>query len=164
MDKGDIIMLYNQNNIKFQKCELYNDFTQSLLMTIFDTYLGDDVTIEHQVIHFNWAWNRTIDNFIDESLDFEEDKLYNYFLEFTLVYSIPNKTKWENNRILNIWVEIFDYTKRKTNSDIDVLIEIYIIFEKSVKNHIKKRFYYLFYQNLLSITIWKQIDSHKLLL
>jgi hypothetical protein len=49
-------------------------------MTIFDTYLGDDVTnIEHQVIHFNWAWNRTIDNFIDESLDFEEDKLYNYF-------------------------------------------------------------------------------------
>jgi hypothetical protein len=101
-------------------------------MTIFDTYLGDVTNIEHQVIHFNWAWNRTIDNFIDESLDFEEDKLYNYFLEFTLemFYSIPNKTKWENNRILNIWVEIFDYTKRKTNSDIDVLIEIYIIFEK----------------------------------
>jgi hypothetical protein len=48
-------------------------------MTIFDTYLGDDVTNIHQVIHFNWAWNRTIDNFIDESLDFEEDKLYNYF-------------------------------------------------------------------------------------
>jgi hypothetical protein len=108
-------------------------------MTIFDTY-GDDVTnIEHQVIHFNWAWNRTIDNFIDESLDFEEDKLYNY-LEFTLemFYSIPNKTKWENNRILNIWVEIFDYTKRKTNSDIDVLIEIYIIFEKALKSYKKK--------------------------
>ena len=138
MDNDDIVMLYNENNIKCEKCELFSDFSQSLILIIFDTYLGDDVTdIENQVKHFNWVWDKNINNFIEEGLDFENDILYDYFLEFMLevFYIVPNKNNIEliDKKIIKLWVDIFDYHKNKTNSDMDSLIEIYKIFDKSLK-------------------------------
>ena len=44
MSKESIMMIYGANNIRYEKCELFNDFVQSLLMLAFDTYMGDDVT------------------------------------------------------------------------------------------------------------------------
>lgn len=138
MDNDDIVMLYNENNIKYEKCELFSDFSQSLILIIFDTYLGDDVTdIENQVKHFNWVWDKNINNFIEEGLDFEDNILYDYFLEFMLevFYIVPNKNDIEliDKKIIKLWVDIFDYHKNKTNSDMDALIEIYKIFDKSLK-------------------------------
>ena len=138
MDRDVIHMLYRKNNINIEKCGLYCDFTQSLIITIFDTYLGDDITdIGNQVKHFVWSWNKVIDNFIDEGLDFDNDNLYNYFLEFMLeaFYIIPDKDDFDfqDKKILKLWNDIFDYDKIKTKSEIDVLIEIYVIFEKALK-------------------------------
>jgi hypothetical protein len=36
-------------------------------------------------------------------------------------------------RILNLWSNLFDYERTKTNSDIDALLEIYNLFEKALK-------------------------------
>ena len=38
-----------------------------------------------------------------------------------------------NKNILKIWYNIFDYERPKTNADIDTLIEIYNIFQVSLK-------------------------------
>jgi len=38
------------------------------------------------------------------------------------------------NNIINLWLHIFNYKGIKTNSDIDSFIEIYNIFDKSLKN------------------------------
>jgi hypothetical protein len=138
MTKEDMILLYRNNNIIMEKCELFSDFSISLLLTVFDTYMGDDVTIlENQVKHFNWCWEKTVSKFIEEGLDFNSDILYDYFLQFSLevFYTTPNKKEIQNleEKIVKLWFDIFDYHKDKTNSDIDALIEIYIIFEKSLK-------------------------------
>jgi hypothetical protein len=137
MSKEDIMLFYKENNIKYEKCELYSDFALSLIMTIFDTYMGDDVTVlDDQFKHFEWAWNKTILNFVEEGLDFESTLLYEYFLEFMLevYYSITNKNELHiDKKICKLWIDIFDYHKIKTNSDIDALTEIYTIFEKSLK-------------------------------
>jgi hypothetical protein len=137
MSKEDIMLYYKENNIKYEKCELYSDFALSLIMTIFDTYMGDDVTVlEDQFKHFEWAWNKTILKFVEEGLDFESNLLYEYFLEFMLevYYSITNKNELHiDKKICKLWIDIFDYHKIKTNSDIDALTEIYTIFEKSLK-------------------------------
>lgn len=140
MDKDDIIMLYNENNIKYEKCELYSDFTQSLIMLVFDTYLGDDVTdVIGQAGHFNWCWNKNISNFGKEGLFFDCDLLFEYFLEFMMevFYSSNEKDRMnftdKDKGILKLWLDIFDYTKLKTNSDMDALIEVYKIFEMSLK-------------------------------
>lgn len=138
MSKESITMLFNSNNIKFDKCGLYSDFVQSLLMIAFDTYLGDDVTdSEQQVEHFKWCWDKNINNFANEGIFFDNQKLYIYFLEFMLevFYSYKEKKRFDytDRGILKIWLDIFDYNKSKTNADVDTLIEIYTIFEKSLK-------------------------------
>jgi len=139
MSKESVNMLFSSNNIKFEKCGLYSDFVQSLLMIAFDTYMGDDVTDqEEQISHFKWCWDKNVSNFSKEGILFENPKLYNYFLEFMLevFYSFKEKKRFDytDRGILKIWSDIFDYDKTKTNADVDTLIEIYTIFEKSLKN------------------------------
>lgn len=139
MSKESIAVLYDANNIKFDKCELYGDFVQSLLMIIFGTYMGDDITnLDDQFIHFEWCWNKNVRNFEEEGIFFNSPKLYNYFLEFMLEVFYSNSDKnakdFSDVGILRIWKDIFSYTSIKTNSDVDTLIEIYQIFEKSLKN------------------------------
>jgi hypothetical protein len=138
MSRENVTMLFSLNNIEFKKCELYSDFVQSLFMIIFDTYLGDDVTNrEEQILHFKWCWDKNLLNFSKEGISFKNPKLYNYFLEFMLevFYSYKEKKIFEYTDIgiLNIWVDIFDYNKTKTNADADTLIEIYQIFNSSLK-------------------------------
>lgn len=139
LSKESIAIQYGANNIRFEKCELYSDFVQSLLRLAFDTYLGDDITsIEQQIKHFKWCWDKNLSNFKDEGLAFNNPKLYNYFLEFMLevYYSSVDKNEYENadKILLKLWYNIFDYGRVKTNSDMDTLIEIYNIFEKSLKS------------------------------
>jgi len=135
--KEDMLLFYKENDIKYEKCELYSDFALSLIMTIFDTYMGDDVTsLDDQFKHFEWSWQKTILNFVEEGLDFEGNLLYEYFLEFMLevYYPITNKNEIDiDKKISKLWIDIFDYHRTKTNSDVDALIEIYQIFEKSLK-------------------------------
>jgi hypothetical protein len=50
-------------------------------------------------------------------------------------YSINDKKEYEkiSSGLLSLWIDIFSFTKTKTNSDVDTLVEIYNIFEKSLK-------------------------------
>jgi hypothetical protein len=98
--------------------------------------MGDDITnLEHQIMHFKWCWNKNIANFKEEGIEFKGNDLYYYFLEFMLevFYTSPDKNFNDNKGILKIWYYVFDYTKGKSNSDMDTLIEIYQIFEDSLK-------------------------------
>jgi hypothetical protein len=138
MSKESIEFLYEANNVKFERCELYGDFVQSLLMLVFNTYMGDEHTnLENQFKHFEWCWDKNIKNFEEEGIFFNNQKLYNYYLEFVfeVFYSNPDKENYEDNEkgILRVWNDIFNYTSVKTNSDIDTLIEIYKIFDQSLK-------------------------------
>lgn len=138
MSRESIIVLYSANNIKYEKCELYNDFIQSLIFLVYDTYLGDDITNEQeQKNHFNWCWDKNIANFKKENISFSNTKLKNYFLEFMLEVYYPITKKDENqvalDNIIKLWSYIFDYNNNKSKSDIDTLIEVYQMFENSLK-------------------------------
>src|SRR5574337_1296096 len=85
--KESIMMLYDSHNIKYEKCELFGDFVQSLYGLVFNTYLADEK-------------NTTI--------NLDKD-------------------------ILKIWSDIFDYEKDKTKYEMDMLIEVYSLLEKSLK-------------------------------
>lgn len=138
ISRESVELLYQSNNIVYEKCELYGDFVQSLLMLIFNTYMGDKHTdLDNQFKHFEWCWNKNIANFKEEGIIFNNPKLYNYFLEFVfeVFYSNPDKDKYSDNEdgILSVWYDIFNYNSVKTNSDIDTLIEIYKIFDESLQ-------------------------------
>lgn len=137
MSRESITVLYSAHNIKYEKCELYNDFVQSLIFLIYDTYMGDDITNEKdKKNHFTWCWNKNVENFKKEGFIFENNKLKNYFFEFMSEVYYPITKKEENqvalDNILKLWSYIFDYNNNKSKSDVDTLIEVYNIFENSL--------------------------------
>lgn len=133
-----ITILYSSNNVKFDRVELYFDFIISLLHLVFDTYLGDDITPKAgRIKHFNWCWDKNISNFKNEGIIFESnDDLKSYFREFTIEIFYNLGIKEDSNvhqNIIKLWTHIFNYRGVKSRADIDSFIEIYNIFDKSLK-------------------------------
>ena len=138
MSKESILLLYTTHNIKYEKCELFSDFVQSLILMIFDTYMGDDITNEtERKNHFKWCWDKNIENFKKEGIGIADSKLYKYFLEFMLEVYYPISKKSENEKahanILKLWVYIFDYNNNKSKSDMDTFIEVYKLLDNSIQ-------------------------------
>lgn len=124
----------------FEKCDLYLDFVLSLSDLIFDTYMGDKITKgDDRIQHFKWCWDRTVKNFEVEGIYFgDNQELYDYFSNFMVevFYSADNKLTDINmtHNISKLWKYIFNYRVVKTRSDVDTFIEVYKMFEKSLKN------------------------------
>jgi hypothetical protein len=140
LSDDSITILYSTNNVKYNRASLYLDFVLSLLHLSFDTYMGDDITNQElRMKHFDWCWNKNIENFKKESIEFQHnEELESYFKEFMLeiFYNLDGK---DNNphvkdNIINLWVHIFNYKGSKSRADVDSFLEIYNIFDKSLKN------------------------------
>jgi len=140
LSKTSIELLYSSNYIMFEKCDLFCDFVVSLSDLIFDTYMGDSITNDEQRLnHFKWCWNRTIKNFELEGIHIgNNQELFDYFSNFMVevYYSVDEKNSDTNinHNIIKLWKYIFNYKIVKTRSDVDTFIDVYQMFEKSMKN------------------------------
>lgn len=137
MNEDDVLLLYRVNNIQPERVNLYLDFMYGLHNTITSTYLGDDVVLtkDDKKGHFNWCWEKVIKSFEKEKIYFKTNKeIYNYF--FTLFdesfYKEDDKSNNNVNNLLNFINNGFKYSPKKTKSELDYLIELYKIFEKSL--------------------------------
>lgn len=134
-------LLYKANNINYDKCNLYYDFILTLNCLVVNTFLGDDVINSEIEIknHFKWCLNKVFDNFKNENIVFKkEDDIGEYFFNFyiELFYNQTNKKDVIDK--LNKFAKIsFVYDKPKTRSDMDVLLELYRLFEKSLNFKLK---------------------------
>ncbi len=136
MDRETITKIYDTHNIRHEKCELYNDFIQSLVYLIIDTYLGDEITNkEQQQQHFNWCWRKTVELFKIEGMDFENDELHTYFTRFAngIFYTASKPNDSNIKYVLKTCNQSLAYTYNKSKSDIDTMLELYTLFEKSIK-------------------------------
>lgn len=136
LSKESIAILYVANDIKFEKCELYSEFIASLILLVTDTYMGDDITnSEEQRNHFQWCWKTTTELFKKENISIGDSTLYKYFLEFMMEVFYPITQKKENSHeeMIKIWAYVFNYNNFKSKSDMDTLIEVYKLFENSLK-------------------------------
>ena len=137
----EMTLLYKANNINYDKCNLYYNFIMTLNRKVNNTFLGDDVINNEEDIknHFNWCFNHTIKNFSKEGILFmETDFLKEYFFNFyvELFYYTPIK-KDILDKLDKFPNMSFDYYRLKTRSDMDVLLELYRIFEKSLDYKLK---------------------------
>lgn len=139
LDMKTIELIYDSNQITLERCDLYKDFITSLFTVVFETYMGDSYTNkEDRVKHFKWCWDKNINSFIDEGIIFgHSDELYEYFLNFIVeVYYAINGDKDDvviERNIKKLWGYIFNYQEKKTQSDVDTFIEVYKMFDKSIK-------------------------------
>jgi hypothetical protein len=136
-------LLYKAHDINYDKCDLYYDFILSLNRMVVSTFLGDDVINTETDIknHYKWCVKEVINNFKDENIIFKDtDNIEEYFYYFyiEIFYNDPHKkdviTKLDKLAFLS-----FDYNRVKTRSDMDVLLELYRYFEKSLDFKIKKK-------------------------
>lgn len=139
----DVEVWFNVNNMIFEKRELFADFTRSLIYVIKTTYLGteyDDnnetkvyLNDDDKLAHFDWCWNKTIENFLKENLKFKvKGEHRDYFEKFfmDLFYNADSKIIRDN--IQKFFDELFDEEKAFTKSDLDMLTDVYKMLNKNL--------------------------------
>ena len=105
------------NDIIFERIDLYISFIRSLYVKIIDTYLGDDVTNTDNKKdgHFDWCWNSTIKDFRDEGFDFStNEELYDWFKTYFVVSFYLEDKKDIDGVILESFEEAFDFVGEKS--------------------------------------------------
>ena len=144
VDKEDLQLWIEGNNICYNKFDLFNDFVSSLVNLIYDTYLGNDenkttnirLDNEDNENHFDWCWNKVIDNFTKEEIYFEKKgEHYEFFKGFvieTFYNQDINEVKYSLSRFFD---EIFNLDGVHTMSDLDLLKQIYKSLDKNLENN-----------------------------
>lgn len=134
--KQQIDIWYRAYNINREKTELFYDFLISLYDLLDKTYLGPDATktTDDQMNHYTWCWDKTVENFNRERIYFKErGNVYEYFWNFFIeAYYYPQNTN-DIIRIRDYINVLFDFTHRKTRSELDMFTEIYKLLEQNLK-------------------------------
>jgi hypothetical protein len=144
MEQEDITAWYLANNITPELTELFRDFCMSFLSLLSDTYLGDNdlpnnetkvgMTEKQKKEHFRWCWDKTIENFKKENINFNFNKDDSDFFESFFFDVFYNQSDFKiKNAINEFFTHIFDYKYKKTKSDIEIFTDIYKLLERSLK-------------------------------
>jgi len=141
LTKEEMQLLYKANNINYDKCKLYYDFIITLNKLVTETFLGDDVINKEGDIknHFSWCISKIFNNFKKEKIIFDETKnieeyFYNFYVELFYKFDHVDQSIDKLNKLALL---SFDYNRIKTRSDMDVLLELYRLFEKSLNFKLK---------------------------
>ena len=142
LDPEQVDIWFRINNIIPEKMELYYDLSYGLYLLIKTTYLGYDddfnetkvkMTSEDNQNHFDWCWNKTIENFQKENIKFEpKGEHYEYFLNlFMEIYYTQNKDDVRNS-IDIFFNDLFNRDKPFTQVDLDLIYNIYKTLDKNL--------------------------------
>lgn len=124
-------LIYTSNNIVFERSELYLDFLLTLDDLIETTYLGHDMMDEeNRINHYNWCWNKSCYLLNTNKIDFTyNDNGYVYLLDSYLESFYDDKKT--TIHLKYFWVNLFNYSIKKSRPEIDAYIRIYKILETS---------------------------------
>ena len=113
------------NNINVEKTQLFFDYICSLYNIMSDTYLGIDsiITQEDMLGHFNWCWNKNVENFKKENI------LFRTFFEDAFYIDREDKNIEKIDFYLN---RLFKLHVQKTKSELDMLKDIYFVLDNSL--------------------------------
>ena len=134
--KNQVEVWYRAYNIIREKVELFHDLVSTLHSIIEETYLGPDVLIDDkdQRGHFDWCWKKTLLNFQKENIYFKEPGAhYDYFWAFFHEAFYINEVEGKSNRIKDYFNKLFAFNYKKTRSELDILTEIYKVFDSNIK-------------------------------
>jgi len=135
VNKEDVDMWIKVHNVNTEKLELFFDFINGLYTTIRETYLGDDVIVgdKERKEHFNWCWGRVLDSFSEENITFNpKGTHYEYFWNFFYESYYVNKKEELTEKICDFLNRLFRIYIEKTNSELDMLKEMYFILEQNL--------------------------------
>jgi hypothetical protein len=134
----------NKSEQKFiivkSRVELYKDFAMNLLYYIDRYYIDFESlnTKEDIFNHFSFCYNKVCDEFLKEEINFKENaELKEYFHTYYYhQYYMMQNNAHPLDYYEKFWKTIFDIDKHKNRNIVNILIEIYQIYDKSI-NHEK---------------------------
>ena len=135
-------MANKKYNIVKDRVEIYKDFALNLLYYIQHYYLDRETLSADQDIynHYSWCFRKVCDEFLEEDIDFtENEELREYFYSYYYhqFYKLTDKNYNQDTSLAyyeKFWKNIFDINKHKNKNIINILIEIYTIYDKSINN------------------------------
>jgi hypothetical protein len=126
---------YTANNVVFERVDLFRDFVISLANIIASTYLGDDITsAEQRMKHFDWCWNKNIQNFAEEHIYFmPKGTHYKYFKKyFTETFYDREDKILSMQLIVKFWYSIMSYLILRRQIDLRVFMGMYKMLEDNL--------------------------------
>ena len=134
--KHQIDIWYRTYSINRDKIILFYDFLLSLHTLIDETFLGVDVLYKEidQRGHVDWCWNKIIENFNKDKIFFKDKgNHYEYFWNFFFEAYYLSKIDEKESRISEYFYKLFDFRYVKSRSELDILTEVYKLFEQNLK-------------------------------
>ena len=122
------------------RAEIYRDFALNLLYYIYNYYLDKETLSKDEDIynHYTWCFRKVCDEFLLEELDFRKNsdlKKYFYDYYYHQFYKIDKNNMNQNTSIEyyeRFWKGIFEIDKQKNKNVLNLLVEIYNIFDRSI--------------------------------
>lgn len=119
------------------RIEIYKDFTINLLYYINEFYLDKETLNLDEDIknHYNWCFNKVCAEFKLEEIDFSDnDKLREYYYGYFYNQYYKLEQTFPITHYVDFWENIFDVDehKNKNKNILNVLVEIYQIFDTSI--------------------------------
>lgn len=140
--QDEVDIWFKVNNIVSEKMELFSDFTKSLSLLIYDTYLGEQNTsYETKVVysdednqkHFEWCFKKTIENFKKEGIIFSiKGEHFDYFKNFFFDVFYNQKEEKLKKSVRKFFEELFDIEVPFSKSDLDIIFLIYKNLDKNM--------------------------------
>lgn len=117
------------------RVEIYRDFAFNLLYYIYHYYLDKQTLSADQDIynHYSWCYRKVCDEFKEEEIDFSKnEELKEYFFTYYYHQFYKSNDDIPLKNFENFWKAIFEIDKHKNRNTINILIEIYTIYDKSI--------------------------------
>jgi len=122
------------NNVILERLYLYEDFTINLIYYIQTSYLGKEYIYKTEDIegHFNWAFNKVLNEFNEENISFENNnELKTYFFNYFVKELYFSDKEVSLRSMLKYWNKFFQLSKNKNANDFKNLLVLYQIFDES---------------------------------
>ena len=138
--KDEVDIWFSVHNMIPEKIELYGDIFESLTTLILETYLGEEtnetkirMSDDDITNHFDWCWKKTIDGFEKENILLDSDGEHKDYVKTFFLDSFYYQKDSEIRSAVKIFVkDHFDIDKVFVKSDLDIITEIYKVFNRTV--------------------------------
>jgi len=119
------------------RVEIYRDFALNLLYYIHKYYIDrESLSIDQDIYnHYSWCFKKVCDEFLEEGLNFinnKELKEYFYTYYYHQFYTANSNQDTSLIYFERFWKSIFEIDKQRNKNLINILIEIYNIYDKSI--------------------------------
>lgn len=132
---------FSVNNIIYERSELYRDFCVSLVNLINETYLGNTEEYENPVQmskednekHFDWCWNKVVENFQKENINFLIEGKHKTYFKLFLEDVYYNQSNIMVRKSVNSFMDdLFNREKGFSKSDLELFTEIYKLLDSNL--------------------------------